>query len=242
MTVEPQYPIKPVQHRLPLYKIVQQVIKDYIIQNALKPGDALPSEMELAQQLGISRNSVREAVKALEMLDIVEGRSGAGLFVGHFSFDALLDSFGYGIMFNLTQLSDILEVRFQVEYGMIPRAIAVVTAEQIAQLSDITNQMLVAAENGIYSAENDRRFHQILWMNVDNTVMSKILDVFWGIFYQARKLSALPEPTDLRRTYERHLRILQALEARDIAAMQISMIFHYEGIQDRLKHFQIIES
>lgn len=238
MASEPQFPMKPVKHRLPLYKVVQQEIKDYIVKNTLKPGDPLPSEMELAHQLGVSRNSVREAVKALEMLDIVEGRSGAGLFVGSFSFNALLDSFGYGIMFNLTELSDILEVRFHVEYGMIPRAIEAVTPEQISQLREIVKQMLLAAQSGAYSAENDRLFHQTLWANVDNTVVGKILDVFWGIFYQARRQSALPEPSDLMKTYERHLRILEALEARDVKAMQDSMIYHYEGIKDRLKYLQ----
>lgn len=234
MTNEPQF--KPVKHRLPLYKVLQQEIKDYIIRNGLKPGDQLPSEIELAHQLGVSRNSVREAVKALEMLDIVEGRSGAGLFVGQFSFNALLDSFGYGIMFNLTALSDILEVRFHVEYGMIPRAIEAVTPQQIADLRAILEQMRGAAKAGTYSAEHDRLFHQMLWANVDNSVVGKILDVFWGIFYQARQQSSLPEPRDLMRTHERHLRILEALEARDVKAMQDSMIFHYEGIKDRLAY------
>ncbi|MFN8373668.1 MAG: FadR/GntR family transcriptional regulator [Anaerolineae bacterium] len=235
MANEPQFPIKPVKHRLPLYKVVQQEIKDYIIQNHLKPGDALPPEVALATRLGVSRNSVREAVKALEMLDIVEGRSGAGLFVGSFSFNALLDNFGYGIMFNLTELSDILEVRFHVEYGMIPRAIEAVTTEQIAQLRAIVQQMLANAKAGTYSPENDRLFHQTLWINVENNVLGKILDVFWGIYYQARQLTSIPEPRDLMRTYERHLRIVEALEARDVSAMQESMVSHYEGIKDRLK-------
>ncbi|MBI5929727.1 MAG: FadR family transcriptional regulator [Chloroflexi bacterium] len=238
MSNEPQFPMKPVKHRLPLYKVLQQEIKDYIVRNALKPGDQLPSEIELAHQLGVSRNSVREAVKALEMLDIVEGRSGAGLFVGSFSFNALLDSFGYGIMFNLTELSDILEVRFHVEYGMIPRAIEAVTPEQISDLRVIVDQMHSAAQVGSYSAEHDRLFHQTLWANVDNSVVGKILDVFWGIFYQARQQISLPEPRDLMRTYERHARILEALETRDIKTMQESMIFHYEGIKDRLKYIR----
>ena len=239
---EPQFPIKPVKHRLPLYKVVQQEVKDYIIQNALKPGDQLPSEMELAQMLGVSRNSVREAVKALEMLDIVEGRSGAGLFVGGFSFNALLDNFGYGIMFSLTKLSDILEVRFHTEFGMAPRAIEAVTPEQISELRQILAQMEAAAKSGSYSAENDRLFHNRLWANVDNSVVGKILDVFWGIFYQARQQASLPAPRDLIKTYERHLRILEALEARDVKAMQESMILHYEGIKDRLEHMEVSDT
>lgn len=224
-----------IQQRLPLYVVVQQEVKNYIIQNSLNPGDQLPSEMELSGLLGVSRNSVREAVKALEILHIVETRSGSGLFVGNFSFDALLDNFGYGIMFNLKELDEILEVRFHVEYGMIPRAIEFITAEQIEKLRNIVEEMYKAAQNNSYLAENDRLFHQVLWENAGNQVVTKILDVFWGIFYQARKRSAIPEPHDLMQTYERHLRILEALEQRDIKTLQNSMIFHYEGIKERLE-------
>lgn len=239
MADKPRVPMKPVQSRLPLYAIVQQEIKNYIVQNALKPGDRLPPETELAQLLEVSRNSVREAVKALEMLDIVETRSGAGLFVGNFSFDALVDNMGYGIMFNFAELADILEVRFHVEYGMIPRAAEAVTSEQIKRLHEIVEQMRAAAENGTYSAENDRLFHQVLWMNVDNKIVATILDVFWNIFFQARKRTPFPEPRDLMRTCERHVRLLEALKQRNVKALQDAMIFHYEGIKERLEHMQL---
>jgi DNA-binding FadR family transcriptional regulator len=238
MADEPAFPIKPVKQRLLLYEVVQEEIKNHIIQNELKPGDKLPPETELAQQLGVSRNSVREAVKALEMLDIVETRSGAGLFVGNFSFDALLENVGYGIMFNLTELADILEVRFYVEYGMIPRAAAAVTSDQLAELRHIVDEMRSAAQEGEYIAENDRLFHQTLWMHVENSVAAKILDVFWHIFYLARRQSAIPEPADLMRTVERHVRILEALEKRDVIALQESMVEHYDGIKSRLQHIR----
>jgi DNA-binding FadR family transcriptional regulator len=125
-----------------------------------------------------------------------------------------------------------------VEYGMIPRAVEAVMPEQISRLHDIVEQMRLSAGMGSYSAENDRLFHQTLWMNVDNSVVGKILDVFWGVFYQARQQTALPEPSDLMRTYERHLKIVDALEKQDMKAMQASMIFHYEGIKDRLRYIQ----
>ncbi len=68
-----------------LYQAVQDEVKAYILEQSLMPGDALPPETELAEQLGVSRNSVREAIKSLETLGIVEARTGAGLFVRNFS-------------------------------------------------------------------------------------------------------------------------------------------------------------
>ncbi|HZQ05535.1 MAG TPA: GntR family transcriptional regulator, partial [Anaerolineae bacterium] len=84
-----------------LYQTVQEEIKNYIIENELRAGDPLPTEGELARQLDISRNSVREAVKSLEALGILEARSGSGLFVRNFNFDSILDNLPYGIMFSL---------------------------------------------------------------------------------------------------------------------------------------------
>src|SRR5215471_3539788 len=74
--------------RTPLLHQIQEEIKGYVIRNNLRPGDPLPSEGDLARQLGIGRNSVREAVKSLEVLGILEARAGSGLFVKSFSFDA----------------------------------------------------------------------------------------------------------------------------------------------------------
>src|SRR5258708_3137318 len=71
--------------RTPLLHQIQEEIKSYVIRNDLRPGDALPSEGDLARQLGIGRNSVREAVKSLEVLGILEARAGSGLFVKAFT-------------------------------------------------------------------------------------------------------------------------------------------------------------
>src|SRR5262245_44382404 len=114
-----------------LYKSVQEEIKAYILEHGLKAGDPLPPETELSQQLYVSRNSVREAVKSLEALGILEARPGAGLFVRAFSFDPLLENLGYGLLFDLKQLSDLLEVRALLEIGMVPRVVKMATPEQI---------------------------------------------------------------------------------------------------------------
>src|SRR6266567_958567 len=93
-----------------LYQAVQEEIKSYILKHRLVPGDAIPTEHELAQQLDISRNSVREAVKSLEALGILESRAGSGLYVRSFSFDSILNNLPYGLLFDLKVLMDLVEV------------------------------------------------------------------------------------------------------------------------------------
>jgi len=104
-------PIKPLRRKQLLHQLAQEEIKSYIIEHSLKPGAPLPPETDLAQQLGIGRNSVREAVKALEALGILEARAGTGLFVRTFSFDSILDNLEYGLHFEIKRLADVLEVR-----------------------------------------------------------------------------------------------------------------------------------
>jgi len=89
--------IKPLARPPLLHVSVQESLKSYIDDNALAPGAPLPPENDLAQQLGVSRNSVREAIKALESLGILETRRGIGVFVKAFSFEPLLANLAYGL-------------------------------------------------------------------------------------------------------------------------------------------------
>jgi DNA-binding FadR family transcriptional regulator len=171
--------IQALQRRELIYNTVQDAIKAYIVDHSLKPGDMLPPETDLAEQLRVSRNSVREAVKSLQTLGILQVRRGAGLFVSDFSFDPLLDHLGYGILVDLKNLADLLEIRALIECGMAPRILAAVTPDQLRQLLEVAARMRGLAEEGGYSAEDDRTFHELLYVNVDNRVVAKLLDVFW---------------------------------------------------------------
>lgn len=223
-----------IKRRQLIYEAVQEEIKSYIIEKALKPGDALPTEAELAQMLGVGRNSVREAVKSLETLGIVESRVGTGIYVSDFSFDPLLANLAYGFMFNLKKLTDILEVRYRLESSMVDQAIEASTPEQLQRLHEIVEEMRVSAENGKYSAEADRAFHQTLWEKVDNEILSQILDIFWVVYNQARKHHAIQEPFDPVSSYKGHAEILRILEQRDAEALCKAILHHYEGTEQLL--------
>jgi DNA-binding FadR family transcriptional regulator len=238
MTNWPTFQKKELKRGVLLYQAVQEEIKSYILGNSLLPGDSLPPETELVELLGVSRNSVREAVKSLETLGILEARPGAGLFVSSFSFDPLLEHLRYGLMFELKQLADILEVRFHIEHGMIERAVEAVTPDQLTKLQAILEQMRLAAVAGRYSAEEDRTFHHILWANVDNTTVGKILDVFWMVFRQAQERASIPEPSDPMDTYQRHVAIVNALVDQNVAAARLAMKNHYVGIQQRMSYLE----
>lgn len=217
--------LTPLARKQPIYAVAQEEIKAFILRNNLKPGDSLPPETELAHRLGISRNSLREAVKALESLGVLEARTGVGLFVRGFSFDPLLENLAYGLRIGSKDLRDIFEIRYHLEYGMAERAVQMVTPEQIARLQAITERMRVAAEAGRYSATDDRAFHQVLWENVDNTILSKLIDIFWMIREQAQQSDLVLTPRDPLTTYQRHLRIFEALVERNTVALREAITY-----------------
>ena len=231
-------PLKALKRKQMLYQVVQDEVKSYIIEHSLKAGDPLPAETELAQQLNVSRNSVREAVKALEALGILEARHGTGLFVRDFSFDPILDNLAYGIMFDLKPLIDVLEVRFHLEYSMVEKVIQKVSPEQIQRLGDALDQMQAAAEQGYYSAEADRAFHRHLYDHINNYVLWRILDIFWTVLRQAEDHAALPRPADPVESHRVHMPIMEALKAGDADAMRSAIAWHYQGIEARVRRHQ----
>lgn len=221
--------------RMPLLYQIQDEVKSYIIRNGLKPGDALPSEGDLARQLNIGRNSVREAVKSLEVLGILEARPGSGLFVRTFTFDGIIDNLPYGLLFDVKSVTDIVEVRAHLEYGMVDRVMQEVTAEQLDVLRTILERMRSTAEAGQYAADDDRAFHAALYRNLDNPVLLKVLDIFWLVVLRARELSQVLDPADPLETVRSHERIYEALASRSIEQMRTAFDHHYSRWKLRLR-------
>lgn len=239
MFSKPKFETRKLKRPQLLYQAVQDEVKSYIIEHALVPGDALPPETELAEQLGVSRNSVREAVKSLETLGIVEARTGAGLFVRNFSFDPIIENLAYGLMFDLTGLADILEVRFHLEHSMIDQAVAAVTVGQLQQLKAILQRMHAAIERNEAYTEEDRLFHSTLWINVNNRTVGKIIDVFWMVFDQACQHADIPSNPDQQEVYQWHVDIVEALERDDVEGARVAMMRHYGNIQKHLEQMRI---
>jgi DNA-binding FadR family transcriptional regulator len=132
-------------------------------------------------------------------------------------------------------LADVLEVRYHLEYGMVPRVIESQTPEQVQRLRRVLRQMREVADRGGYSADYDETFHRLLYENIDNSVLLKILHVFWSIYRQAQDMVSMPEPADPLDTYQRHADIVQALEQRDVSAMQTAMVRHRKGVDTRVR-------
>jgi len=217
-----------------LYRSVQDRIKRYILEHDLQGGDALPPETRLTREMGVSRSSVREAVKALESLGILESRPGRGLYVRPFSLDPVLDNLAYSLLFDRDSVVELLDVREQLEVGLLPLACGALTPVQLELLHGLVHRQREKAERGESPLEEDRFFHRTLMEATGNRLALKLLDVFWVVLLRARGRSLAVDEAP-QRTWRNHLRILTALERGDAPSAQRAMAEHFTDIEERVR-------
>ena len=232
-----EHSLRPLDRPPLLHQSVQNAIRAYIIDNNLQPGDPLPPETELGRQLGVSRNSVREAVKALESLSVLEVRRGSGIFVRDFSFEPLLDNLQYGLLFDVHELAEFLQVRRVLETGMIEDAMQIMNEEQLQTLEQIVERKHERAQRGEHFVKEDREFHQRLFERLGNQTFLKLLDTFWLAFRKASELAAIVDTQPLV-TYQAHADIVEAVQAGDVARARVALDQHYAGLEGRLANHE----
>jgi DNA-binding FadR family transcriptional regulator len=222
-----------------LHDTVQERIERFIIDSGSKPGDPLPSQQELARALGISMPSLREAMKSLEALGVIEVRHGSGTFVGRFSLDAMVDGLAFRIRLeageNRRTVSELLEIRMILEQTYIRQVAAVAAEAQIAALAALVDQMDVKAAAGSEFAEEDWHFHEMLYRPVNNAVLTMLVRAFWEVVDLVKPdLDVAPGSFDV--TAREHREIVNALAAHDAERAAAAIEAHFAGIRSRVKH------
>ncbi|GLH98722.1 FadR/GntR family transcriptional regulator [Phytohabitans aurantiacus] len=216
---------------------VQQAVKELILDRGLGAGDPLPTESELMAQLGIGRNSVREALKALQAVGIVEIRHGFGMFVGRMSLTGLVDELAFHSRITLqderNHLAHLMEIREVLESGLVQRLIDDHRDADISPVAAIMARMHAEAATGLVSPETDRLFHDVLYRPLGNPLVGQLLGAFWDVYHQLRDDLGAPDetPFDVAR---RHGDIYDAVVAGDKAAAIAAMQAHFEGVRCRL--------
>ncbi|WP_328418025.1 FadR family transcriptional regulator [Micromonospora sp. NBC_00389] len=212
-------------------------IKEYILRNRLKPGDLLPTETELCEAIGASRSSVREAVKILSTLDIVEVRHGHGTFVGHMSLNALVESLAFRGLLSAEEdhqvLGQVVDVRQTLEQGLAADIIKVLDAEHLADLSALADQMADLAAQDKDFLEVDRAFHLKLMEPLGNDLILQLTEAFWQV--QAIVAPTLrTQPEDRVITAQRHRAIVDAITGGDPAVLRSAIADHYAPVRASL--------
>ena len=206
-------------------------IKDFILRAGLQVGDALPTESQLCADLGVSRSSVREAVRTLVALDIVEVRHGHGMFVGKVSMRPMVESLVFRGLLNPGDdhrgLRDIVEVRITLDNALAGPVTHAWKNRQDTELDQIVAQMDLHAQKGELFTEQDRRFHMRLLEPLDNHLFLHLTEAFWAIHTLTVPLLGAPRPEDMLTTARAHRAMLQAARAGDVQAYRQATTRHY---------------
>nr|WP_055509642.1 FCD domain-containing protein [Nonomuraea pusilla] len=215
----------------------QESVKELILRRGLMAGDPLPTESELMEELRVSRNSIREALKALQAVGIVDIRHGFGMFVGRMSLAGLVDELAFHSRITLqdgrNHLRYLIEIREILESGLVQRLIDLGPEADLSPVGDVMARMEAQAQVEEISPETDRLFHDVLYRPLGNPLVSQLLGAFWDVYHQLREHLGAPDepPADVAR---RHRDIYDAVLAGDRAAAVAAVHAHFDGVRNRL--------
>lgn len=206
-------------------------IKALILQNGLRPGDAIPVEAELCKVLGVSRSSVREAIRALATLDIVEVRHGSGTVVGEMRLKPLVETLVFrGVLqpgAELAALREVVELRLAFDMALADRVVAGHTGQDRPRLTELVARMEADAAAGRGFVKDDRQFHIELLAPVGNRLAEQLVEAFWEIHTAVLPRLGLALPDDIQLTVRAHKDMLRAALSGDVAAYRVATVEHY---------------
>lgn len=216
-----------------VYEEVASQIQRLITDGRLKPGDHLPPERELAETFGVSRTSVRDAIRVLELMGLLEPRQGEGTVVRDLSPDSLVYPLASLLVRNGTLLAELLDTRKIIEPDLAARAAKHATDEDIRELEEILTRQRAKIREGQLAIEEDSAFHYAIATAAHNRIVLRVLDVLMDLLRVSRERS-LQVPGRLDRSLEGHRRILEAIRRRDADGAEAAMHQHLDEIEDML--------
>lgn len=216
-------------------------IKGMIVSGELRPGDRLPKEADLALRLGLSRSSLREAVRALSLIRVLDVRQGDGTYVTSLRPETLLDTVGFVLDFHSDDsVLHLLEVRRVLEPAATAMAARLMTDGEIAALGelaavtgDVPDGDGVDGLNGMIAA--DLEFHRRIAIGSGNPVLASLIDSLSVPTLRARVWRGLTQENAVARTVEQHQAIHQALAAREPELARSWATVHIAGVEEWLR-------
>lgn len=215
-----------------LYRRLADSIAAEIEAGKYSVGERLPTERELAEQYGVSRPTLREALIALEMLGMIEARHGLGIYVTRANVPVASSSYDFEI-----GAFELIEARRLFEGEAAALAAATIDESQLAELERLLT--LMADENELKGEDADKEFHMVIARATGNGAIIATVENLWELRNRsplARNILTRARGIGLEPRIIEHQRVLDALRAHDPAAARQAMRDHLERVIEHLLH------
>lgn len=207
--------IKPL-NRESVSSSIMNMVTDYLLSKELKPGDKLPTESEFAEKLGVGRNSVREAIKMLSSLGIIEIKRGVGTFISRSMSASMINPLVLGLVFEQGASKELIELRLFLDIGVTELATKKATDEDIEEMEVANKKLREAAENNERDLNKlrdlDLNFHYTLLESTKNSLLAKIGKVIYTLFFTSIKKTVELDPVS---GYKNHQLVIDAIKKKD---------------------------
>jgi GntR family transcriptional regulator, transcriptional repressor for pyruvate dehydrogenase complex len=209
-------------------------IKEMIVSGALRPGQRLPKEADLATDLGLSRNSLREAVKALSLMNILDVRQGDGTYVTSLESPLLLEALSFIVDFHRdATVLELLAVRRILEPAATAMAAERATDSELEELGKLLDS-LGESPSADELVANDLEFHRRIVARSGNSVLSSLVETMSAPTTRARVWRGLTQAGAWERTLAEHRAILHAMVLRDAEAARSWSTVHIASVEQWL--------
>jgi len=231
---------KPVDEKYSnVYEKVIAELKKGIVYGGLKPDDKLPSERELAAMLGVSRTSLREALKLLEVSGVVTIKRGQGVFIANNDSDEYMKKFIFHIFVDKKKIEELFQIRKIIETEAAVWACQNGTDEQLKKIYNLVQRTKSVFENNTRGdilatlVKQDGKFHQLLAEAANNSVLRNIMDNLLDLLTDSRSRTINVEGRP-QKSLQEHMKITEALLKRDGENARKAMLEHLEAVEKDL--------
>lgn len=213
-----------------IYEEIVRQVKAMISEGKLKGGDRLPPERDLAEKFVVSRTSVREALRALESLGLVEIRPGEGTFVREVSIEALVEPLALLMVSQREAIGELFEARRLLEPSLAALAAVRATPEEIQEMERILEEQAKEVAGGRTGLAQDAQFHAAIGAAAHNRAITRIAHGIMDLLTQSRE-DSLNTPGRPTRSHEDHRRVVAAIARRDPDGARSAMLDHIGAVE-----------
>ena len=223
----------PVRKRSTIAEEISERILTLIKEKELHPGDRLPPERELANMLGVSRPSLREALRALAIMNIIEMRQGDGTYISALEPEQLFEHLEFVFHLDKSTLHQLFEARKVLEVGCVALAAARIDDEALADLARIVAHSEESVDDAEAFLQADVELHETIIRATGNPMLARFMGSISQMGMASRRVTG-GSARVRQASIEDHKAILAALEARDPDAARAAMLHHLDNVEKSL--------